>query len=255
MSNEWPLGEPVERYPVARAFESEIIEGSSVALFPLDVCAHGPELYASFATSDPEDRLWTYMSQGPFVDEAAFRAWLDPLEQSTDPLFFTLIPTSSNTPEGMASFLRMDTANGVAEIGYIWFAPSLQRTRAATEAIFLMMRHVLDTQSCRRLEWKCNALNAPSRRAAERLGFCFEGIFLNHMVVKGRNRDTAWFAIIEEDWPPIRMAFETWLADDNFDDCGMQKQSLGALTKAARDRGLPNVAPGLTSGYESGHTE
>jgi RimJ/RimL family protein N-acetyltransferase len=129
--------------------------------------------------------------------------------------------------------MRMDGANGVAEIGNIWFARCLQRTRAATEAIFLTMRHVLDAQSCRRLEWKCNALNAPSRRAAERFGFRFEGIFRNHMIVKGRNRDTAWFAIIEEDWPPIRDAFEAWLADENFDDGGIQKQSLGTLTKAA----------------------
>ena len=134
----------------------------------------------------------------------------------------------------MASFMRMDSANAVAEIGNIWFAPSLQRTRVATEAIYLLMRHVLETQNCRRLEWKCNALNAPSRRAAERFGFSFEGIFLNHMVVKGRNRDTAWFAIIEENWPPIRDAFETWLDNDNFDVDGFQKQSLRALIEDAR---------------------
>jgi len=138
----------------------------------------------------------------------------------------------------MASFMRMDSANGVAEIGNIWFAPSLQRTRAATEAIYLLMRHVLETQNCRRLEWKCNALNAPSRRAAERFGFSFEGIFLNHMVVKGRNRDTAWFAIIVENWPPIRDAFETWLTDGNFDEGGIQKQSLGALTKSSANIAL-----------------
>ncbi len=234
MSNIWPVGEPVERSPVAKTFKRENIEGRKVTLFPLNVNAHGAILYGSFATSDPEDRLWTYMSQGPFVDETEFRKWMDPLEKSTDPLFFTLVPASSNRPEGMASFMRMDVANGVAEIGNIWLAPSLQRTRAATEAIFLMMRHVLDTQCCRRLEWKCNALNVPSRRAAERYGFSFEGIFRNHMVVKGRNRDTAWFAIIEEEWLPIRAVFEAWLANENFDEQGGQKQSLGALMKSVK---------------------
>lgn len=234
MSNDWPVGDPVERSRVAGAFERKTLRGKSVTLFPLDAGTHGQDLYASFAVTDPENRLWTYMSSGPFADEAAFLNWLDPLEHSADPLFYTIVPASSDKPEGMASFMRMDAANRVAEIGNIWFAPSLQRTRAATEVIFLMMRHVLETQSSRRLEWKCNALNAPSRRAAERFGFSFEGIFLNHMIVKGRNRDTAWFAIIEEDWPSISAAFETWLADDNFDEHGHQKQKLGALTKAAR---------------------
>lgn len=234
MRDDWAVGEPVEGYPVGKPFGREIIEGNSITLLPLDVNAHGPDLYASFANSDPDYRLWTYMSQGPFSDEVDFRSWLDPQEASNDPFFYTLVPSSSKKPEGMASFMRMDIANGVAEIGNIWFAPSLQRTRAATETIFLMMRHVLETQTCRRLEWKCNALNSPSRRAAERFGFSFEGVFLNHMVVKGRNRDTAWFAVIEEDWPSIRTAFETWLDDDNFDESGVQKQSLGNLTRLAR---------------------
>ncbi len=238
MSNLWPVGEPVEGFSVSQAFGRDVIRGNSVSLLPLDVNAHGADLYASFAGCDPEERLWTYMAQGPFSGEADFRSWLDPLEQSADPLFYTIVPAASKKTEGMASFMRMDSANGVAEIGNIWFAPSLQRTRAATEAIYLLMRHVLETQNCRRLEWKCNALNAPSRRAAERFGFSFEGIFLNHMVVKGRNRDTAWFAIIVENWPPIRDAFETWLADGNFDEGGIQKQSLGALTKSSANIAL-----------------
>ena len=234
MRNEWPVGELVEHNHPAESFGRDVIKGKLVTLAPLNAGAHGADLYASFSQTDPEDRIWTYMGQGPFADEVAFRTWLDPIEQSSDPLFYTIIPVSSNKPEGMASFMRMDGANSVAEIGNIWFVPSLQRTRAATEAIFLTMCHVLDTQSCRRLEWKCNALNAPSRRAAERFGFQFEGIFRNHMIVKGRNRDTAWFAIIEEDWPPIRDAFEAWLADDNFDDGGIQQNSLATLIKAAR---------------------
>jgi RimJ/RimL family protein N-acetyltransferase len=234
MSDDWAVGEPVTEYPVAKPFGRDIIKGSSITLLPLDYKLNVPDLYASFANSDPDNRLWTYMSQGPFSDEVEFRNWLDSQESSNDPLFYTLIPSSSIKPEGMASFMRVDIPNGVAEIGNIWFAPSLQRTRAATETIFLMMRHVLETQSCRRLEWKCNALNAPSRRAAERFGFSFEGVFLNHMVVKGRNRDTAWFAVIEEDWPSIRTAFETWLDDDNFEESRVQKQSLSNLTKLVR---------------------
>ena len=177
MLNEWPVGELVERNHSELAFGRDVISGKLVSLAPLDAGAHGEDLYTSFAESDPEGRIWTYMAQGPFADEAAFRTWLDLIEQSSDPLFYTIIPGSSNSPEGMMSFMRMDGANSVAEIGNIWLAPCLQRTRAATEAIFLTMSHVLDTQSCRRLEWKCNALNAPSRRAAERLGFSFEGIF------------------------------------------------------------------------------
>jgi len=234
MSDELPIGAPAPETPVARPFTHVVIGGRSVDLVPLDPVAHGQALYDSFARSDPEARIWTYMGQGPFADYDDFRRWLDPLQVSFDPLFFTIVPRETGTPAGMGAFLRSDIDNGVAEIGNIWFSPTLQRSRAASEAIYLMMRHVLDTQACRRLEWKCNALNAASRRAAVRFGFEFEGVFRNHMIVKGRNRDTAWYAIVTEDWPPLRAAFETWLDDANFDASGIQKTSLGDLTRAAR---------------------
>jgi RimJ/RimL family protein N-acetyltransferase len=137
-------------------------------------------------------------------------------------------------PRGLASYQRITPEFGVIEIGHIWFGVPLQRTTAATEAIYLLARHVFDDLGYRRLEWKCNALNAPSRRAAERFGFTFEGVFRNHQVVKGRNRDTAWYAITDEDWPPIRNAFQAWLAPENFNSDGVQKRMLGDLMDQAR---------------------
>jgi RimJ/RimL family protein N-acetyltransferase len=134
----------------------------------------------------------------------------------------------------MASFLRMAPEHGVIEIGHIWFAPALQRTRQATEAIYLMARHVFDDLGYRRLEWKCDALNEPSRRAAQRFGFTFEGVFRQHMVVKGRNRDSAWFSILDGEWPAIREAFEAWLGPENFDADGRQRQTLAAVRGAIR---------------------
>jgi RimJ/RimL family protein N-acetyltransferase len=136
----------------------------------------------------------------------------------------------------MASYLNIVPANGCIEIGHIWFAPPLQRTRGATEAIFLMMRHVFDDLGYRRLEWKCDALNEGSKRAARRFGFTYEGTFRQHMVVKGRNRDTAWFSLLDREWPAVRAAFETWLAPDNFDTAGRQRASLSTLMA---DRPLP----------------
>jgi RimJ/RimL family protein N-acetyltransferase len=234
MSNDRPIGKVVDReVPVGRAFKRESIQGKTVSLVPLSVEEHGNALYASFRESDPEGRLWTYMAYGPFENLGIFQDWLRCQAASADPLFYTIVPGDTGTPSGMASFMRMDVSNGVAEIGNIWFAPGLQRSRAASEAIFLMMRHVLDTQGCRRLEWKCNNLNAASRRAAERFGFAFEGVFRNHMVIKGRNRDTAWYAITEEEWPPLRKAFEDWLEDGNFDSSGEQRRSLSDMTAEA----------------------
>jgi RimJ/RimL family protein N-acetyltransferase len=155
-------------------------------------------------------------------------------ETSTDPLYFTLVPTEDERPRGVASYMRITPELGVIEIGHIWFGVPLQRTTAATEAIYLLMRHVFDDLGYRRVEWKCNALNAPSRRAAERFGFTFEGVFRKHMVVKGRNRDTAWYAITDEEWPAIRRGFEEWLAAENKDREGRQKRSLVDLLNEAR---------------------
>src|SRR4029077_15892498 len=142
-----------------------------------------------------------------------------------DPLTFAIIDLASGTARALASFMSMDPANGVIEIGHIWLSPGLQRTRQATEAIYLMSRHAFELGN-RRLEWKCDSLNQPSRRAAERFGFVFEGVFRQHMVIKDRNRDTAWFSIVDSEGPAVRAAFEAWLAPDNFDEEGRQRRSL-----------------------------
>jgi RimJ/RimL family protein N-acetyltransferase len=150
-------------------------------------------------------------------------------EGSDDPLYFTLATLPRERPAGIASYLRITPEQGVIEIGHIWFGTQLRRSTAATEAIYLLARHAFDELGYRRLEWKCNALNAPSRRAAERFGFTFEGVFRKHMVVKGRNRDTAWYAITDDEWPRIRAGFELWLSPANFDGDGVQKRQLRGL--------------------------
>lgn len=207
--------------PERRAFA-----GRHVRLEPLDI-THAPALHAAFST-DTTGKLWDWMSVGPFADTAAYAAWVGPASQGTDPLFFTVFDLDHpDAPAvGVMSLMRIDPGNGVVEVGSITFAPALQRRRAATEAQYLLMCHAFDDLGYRRYEWKCNALNAPSRAAALRLGFQYEGLFRNHMVIKGRNRDTTWFAITTEDWPAVRAGFEVWLAPDNFDSAGHQKKSL-----------------------------
>ncbi len=195
-------------------------------LEPVDVARHASDL---FEASRDADDIWTYLAYGPFDSLAAFTSWLEARAASNDPLFFAVVDRAARTARGMASYLRMEPAHGVIEIGHIWFAPSLQRTRQATEAIFLLARHAFDDLGYRRLEWKCDSLNAPSRRAAERFGFTYEGIFRQHVVIKDRNRDTAWFSIIDAEWPWRRAAFEQWLAAANFDSDGKQRRSLAEI--------------------------
>lgn len=178
---------------------------------------------ALFAVSqDPE--IWTYLPYGPYESVEAMRSRLAEIEGSADPLFYAVV--RDGRPQGIVSYLRIDPEHGSIEIGHIWFGTPLQRTTAATEAIYLLAKHAMDDLGYRRFEWKCNALNQKSRRAAERFGFTFEGVFRNHMVVKGRNRDTAWYSITDEEWPAIRDAFEAWLAPDNFDEDGGQRRPL-----------------------------
>ena len=166
------------------------------------------------------------MAFGPFADEATFMEWLRARQAAKDVWFYAHVKRHTGEALGMGSFMRADAANGVIEIGSIWFSQALQRTREGTEAIYLMMRHAFDDLGLRRLEWKCDALNEPSRRAALRYGFAFEGIFRQHMIIKGKNRDTAWFAMIDKDWPRIKQGFEAWLADSNFDAEGREKAKL-----------------------------
>jgi RimJ/RimL family protein N-acetyltransferase len=203
----------------------EPIEGSLVRLEPLDPLKHGDNLFAETADADS---TWDYLAYGPFSGREEFVRWLEQRAPLDDPLTFAIVDLATGTPRGLASFMRMDPANGVIEIGHIWLSPRLQRTRQATEAIYLMSRYAFELGN-RRLEWKCDALNAASRRAAERFGFVFEGVFRQHMVIKGRNRDTAWYSIIDGEWPSPRAAFEAWLAPDNFDSSGGQKRALAEL--------------------------
>ena len=199
---------------------------------PLDLDRHARQLHD--ANSLDSGRNWTYLSADGFRDFEAYREWLDRVSATQDPMFHAIVGGESSEAVGVAAYLRIDPANGTIEVGHLNFSPRLQRTRAATEAMFLMMRRAFDELGYRRYEWKCDALNLPSRRAAERLGFRFEGVFRQALVYKGRNRDTAWFSIIDAEWPALRTAYERWLALDNFDADGRQRQQLGALIADAR---------------------
>jgi RimJ/RimL family protein N-acetyltransferase len=194
-----------------------------VRLEPFDASAHEQALYESLHDDAGDPRLWDYLPYGPFTREE-WHEWFAASCASRDPLFFALLV--DGVPLGQASYLRIEPEHGVIEIGHIALGPELQRTPAATEAMYLLARHAFDDLGYRRLEWKCDALNARSRRAAERLGFTFEGIFRQHMIVKGRNRDSAWFSIIDREWPERRAAFEAWLDPANFDATGRQLKPL-----------------------------
>jgi RimJ/RimL family protein N-acetyltransferase len=224
-----PVGPAVEPLPSGRSPERAPLQGTYARLEPLDAARHAASLYAC-SHSRPEDAaLWTYMAYGPFADLAAFETWFQDRARSRDPLFFAIVDEANGQASGMASYLNIVPANGTIEIGHIWFSPPLQKTRAATEAIFLMIRHAFEDFGYRRVEWKCDALNEASKRAARRFSFTYEGTFRQHMVVKGRNRDTAWFAMLDHEWPRVREAFERWLSPVNFDADGRQRASLGAM--------------------------
>lgn len=204
-------------------------------LRPVDAAADADALFAVSHPPDGDPAIWTYLPDGPYESPQHLRKALAWAETADGHVYFTLVRLADELALGLASYLRIEPAVGTIEIGHIWFGPPLQRTTAATEAIYLLARHAFDTLGYRRLEWKCDALNAASRRAAERFGFSFEGVFRKHLVVKGRNRDTAWFAITDDEWPEIRTGFEAWLAPENFAADGLQKRSLGDLI--ARSRG------------------
>lgn len=207
-----------------------VLEGRKGRLLPLRE-AHAEGLFDCFA-EDAEGRGWTYLPDAPWRDMAKARAWCRAKQASGDPMFWC-IEDEGSVPSGFCSLLRIAPEIGSVEVGFIHFAPRMQRTVLATEAMFLFMRLAFDTLGYRRYEWKCDALNAPSRRAAGRLGFAFEGVFRQATITKGRNRDTAWYAILDSEWPALRSAYEAWLDPANFDGEGSQRQSLSALTAAA----------------------
>jgi RimJ/RimL family protein N-acetyltransferase len=218
-----PLGAPLEWSPAWRPDQTPL-RGTHVLLRAIEPERDAEPLNA--VSRDPA--IWTYLFNGPYADAEELRPWLESARVSEDPLFYSLVRLPDGRPEGIAAYMRIVPEHGVIEIGCIWFGTPMQRTTAATEAIYLLARHAFDSLGYRRLEWKCNALNAPSRRAAERFGFRLEGVFAQHLVVKGRNRDTAWYAITDQRWPAIRAAFEAWLAPENFDATGQQRQPLRA---------------------------
>ncbi len=199
------------------------LRGRYVTLEPLDAERHAAALWQAVRG---HDELWAWLADGPYGSQAALRRALAEKQAARDAVFLAIVPAATGLAAGYASFMRIDPANGVVEVGNILLAPALQRTTAATEAMALMAGHVFDYLGYRRYEWKCNAENGPSRRAALRLGFTFEGIFRQHMVVKGRNRDTAWYAMLDHEWPARKQAFEAWLDPANFDSEGRQKRVL-----------------------------
>jgi len=203
--------------------------GRTVALEPLNAERHAADLWRAVSG---HDELWTWLFDGPYASEADLCRAIEQKQNAAGFVFLTIVPTATGRAEGWASYMRADPANGVVEVGNILLAPSLQRTTAATEAMFLMAGHIFEHLGYRRYEWKCNTENLPSRRAAERLGFTFEGIFRQHLVVKGLNRDTAWFSMLDREWPARKRAFEAWLAPANFDQEGRQRQTLAKVAVA-----------------------
>jgi RimJ/RimL family protein N-acetyltransferase len=205
------------------------LEGRYARLEPL-ASRHAAALHAANAA---DDRIWAHLPYGPFAAEADYRAWVERVAGRPDPRFFAVRDLDRDAPGGVASLMRIDPGNGAVEVGHVCFAPALQRTRAASEAIMLLAAWAF-AAGYRRLEWKCDAANAASRRAAARFGFAYEGVFRNHMIVKGRNRDTAWFAMTDRDWSDLAAAHRAWLDPANFDADGRQRIPLGALTGPAR---------------------
>jgi RimJ/RimL family protein N-acetyltransferase len=224
-----PLGAPVDATPAA--FPGPVVlAGRFGRVERLDAPRHGDALWEAVRG---HDRIWTYMSYGPFADAAAFSAWLAERAQLTDPYYYAVLDVDGRAL-GVAALMEIRPAMRVIEVGHIVYGAPLQRTPLATEAQYLLARYAFETLGYRRFEWKCYALNAASQRAAIRYGFIFEGTFRQHMIVKGRSRDTAWLAILDCEWPARKRAFEAWLAPDNFDAEGRQKVSLAALNGSTR---------------------
>jgi RimJ/RimL family protein N-acetyltransferase len=220
-----PIGADLPDWRPPAFVAREAMAGRTCRVEPLQVDRHADDLVAAFA-ADPDGRTWTYLPYGPWESEAAHRAWIAERTTERDPQFYAIVDAATGRAVGQASYLRIDPPNGVIEVGHLGFSPALQRTTIATEAMYLMMRRAFDEYGYRRYEWKCDSYNEPSRRAALRLGFTFEGIFRQAVVLKGRNRDQYWLSIIDSEWPALRAAFEAWLSPENFDADGQQRRSL-----------------------------
>jgi RimJ/RimL family protein N-acetyltransferase len=228
-----PIGFPLPQWTARPRPPRSAMEGRYCIVEPIDPARHAVELHAAHLL-DKEGRNWTYLPYGPFPRFEDFRDWLERESDSNDPLRHAIVELRTGRAVGVASYMRIDPAAGVIEVGGINYAPPLQRTPAATEAMYLMMRRVFDELGYRRYEWKCDSQNAPSRAAAQRLGFQYEGLFRQATVYKARNRDTCWFSILDREWPALKRAFERWLAPDNFDPAGRQRQHLSDIVAGER---------------------
>lgn len=226
-----PIGPALPGWTPREAPPRSPMPGRFCRLEPLDGARHAAQLHEANRL-DREGRNMTYLFTDPFATHEEYRKWVDEVSQGDDPLFHAIV-NASGQAVGVGAFMRVDRANGVIEIGHLNFSPLLQRTTAATESIFLMLRRAFDELGYRRCEWKCDSLNGPSRLAALRFGFTFEGVFRQAVVYKGRNRDTAWHSIVDSEWPAIRSAFEQWLSPENFDADGEQRERLAAMRSLA----------------------
>lgn len=220
-----PIGDALLNWQPCKPPPRTAMQGQYCRVEMLDLVAHSEDLFNAFA-SDKQHANWTYLPYGPFAGLVSFQQWIQKQTVHSDPLFHAVLDNKTNKAVGIATYLRIEPEVGVIETGHIHFSPLMQRTPVSTEAMYLMMRRVFDELGYRRYEWKCDALNAPSRAAAERLGFQFEGVFRQATMYKGRNRDTAWFSILDSEWPAIKAGFERWLSADNFNESGQQQSSL-----------------------------
>lgn len=232
-----PLGAVVADWTPPAVPRNDVLIGRYARLEPLSAENHAALLYRSF---NGHDHVWDYMPYGPFSSASQYHRWVRDAEGQGDPFFYAIKNSETGHWEGVASFLNIAPDAGSIEVGHINFSPALQRTRAATEAMYLMMKWAFEA-GYRRYEWKCNALNAPSRRAGQRIGLSYEGVFRQASVVKGRNRDTAWFAAIDKEWPSLKEAFEAWLSPSNFTSQGIQIERLGDLTGLVRAASDPTL--------------
>ncbi|MFJ5679027.1 GNAT family N-acetyltransferase [Streptomyces sp. NPDC093097] len=231
-----PVGPPLPDWTARPAPARVTLEGRLCRVEPLDADRHADDLYAAYAlAADGSD--WTYMTSGPFEDPADYRAYVTAATQVDDPLEYAVVDLRTGRAVGTLSLMRQDPSDGVVEVGSVAFSPLLKQTPVSTEAQFLLMSYAFDELGYRRYEWKCDSLNAPSRKAALRLGFAFEGIFRQAMVYKGRSRDTAWYSVIDSEWPRVGKALREWLSPDNFDAEGRQKRSLSIVRAADEEPG------------------
>ena len=222
-----PLGQRVENWQGATPLQPTVMQGHYCRLEPLNPDVHAHALYQ--ANSADDGSMWTYLPYGAFDSFQDYQQWLAQFCMGRDPLFYAVVDQASQQPIGFGSYMRIDPSNGAVEVGHLAYSPLLRGTVMATEAMFLMMKNAFEL-GYRRYEWKCNALNLPSRQAALRLGFSFEGVFRQAMVNKGRNRDTAWYSILDTEWPALQQALTQWLLPQNFDAAGKQLSRLSSLT-------------------------